>query len=505
MESLITSPYQIRGTSWVWRSTTESLARQQVSALAVLEVLVSMLVYWWFASITDWPLLTLIAFLAVPFLMLRSPKSTHHAQILLKRFWRERRHGSSLGSLCVVGLISVVLGFLIPFKFGKYLIIDHDLWSLVTSASLMAVITIALATAPSIAIFGSKSHPVPLALVLSSIGAFSILVPLIIMSLCIALFIGIATRFLANKNFGLVIIIVIFAAIFIIPGNVFGILIRVQFIRMLATLRYVSKGMSCFSKNYRESTFVVDGFQIPQVLPGLKIINQEFEFFSIFRLGKNKEMPWGFAFAIKALFLPAIIFIATLYRINVKANVWIWGTLSFALNPRRWCNDNTERSKISNLANAVVQLLMLSVVLGLVAILGKEWLPATYVDLARNAAGEWLKPIFEMLGNMHTYSLRYFSLVMLAVSLIWLLIKAFTFGNANSGVLTNPADWEQLSEKGKAEPVRQGGLQVLRALKWALVSSIFTVWIFTFWAVTNTAWGQSRLPYAVWTWVRPYL
>jgi hypothetical protein len=207
----------------------------------------------------------------------------------------------------------------------------------------------------------------------------------------------------------------------------------------------------------------------------------------------------------KITLLSCLFFSAALYRVNIKANAWVWNTLAFAAHPRVWGRDTTERSKLSNLVSNTLQGLMFLITLSLTAILCKEMLPKPYPDLLKNAAGEWLKPFIEILIEVPAASARYVALVLLCSTLMRLLYKAFTFGNANSGVLTNPADWLQIEANGQAEPVRQAGLQVLRARKLVMLSTIFTVWVFTFWAVSNTAWGQSRFPHAVWSWIRPYL
>jgi hypothetical protein len=477
------SPYQIRGTNWVWRSSEQSVANQQISVLAIVEITLSMLVFWWFASTSPWPLLTLLAFLAVPLLLLRSPDSVNAGQMQLNQYWSKPDHEE--------------------FNLRRFL-----WWGLPITA---IVITVAsMITDHYLQQVGDGSIYVALRIVqLVGLASLGLIMFGALAGLGISPGTGISV-YDDVEQFEDVGAKEVVQFIFLLPGLVLGLWIRATIIRFAVTSRHVSAGLANFSKNCYESIAVVDCCQMPQLMPGASSVHPYLNAkvlwrLSIFKTGWPKFLTefWKIALLV-CLLLPA-----TLYRINIKANAWLWATLVWAIQPRHWGFDHLERTRLATLTNTVVRRVVLVGFLFLAALLGKAWLPELVLESIRAQANawEWLKALMPWISSIDIplLSLRYASLAMLMVSLAYLLSTAFAFGNANQGVLTNPVDWMQLDQNGEAEPVREAGLKVLSALKLTLVSVIFTFWIFAFWAVSNTAWGKTRFPHAVWDWIRPYL
>lgn len=86
-------PKPIRG--WVWHSTDESIAAEQISVLSLLETLCALGLYGWLAFHFEHQWWLLVSAIAAPILLLRSPKSTETALSLLQHYW-EDNEGSIL-------------------------------------------------------------------------------------------------------------------------------------------------------------------------------------------------------------------------------------------------------------------------------------------------------------------------------------------------------------------------------------------------------------------------
>jgi hypothetical protein len=477
------SPHAVFSTNWVWRSSAQSLVHQQISVLALAEVLVSMAPYWWFASITPWPFLTLVAFLAVPFLLLRSPESVREGQEMFRKYWGGAGSTVSNKRLLVIMFIAIPVCGLATYVLSLE-------WLEGSSGFILFLRGAALgASAPVIFI--------------AIVGTGSALGSAIAATLGAAVGATIAMGLAAGAA------AFVGGALMIIPSFALGLLVRVNWIRAVATLKHLRPGLAKVNLNSRESLAVVDLFQIPQLLPGVGAVNSHFDLVTIWRSGgvsdTSAELHIRLLERTLNILSTAIIVIpAILYRTNIKANAWLWGTLAYALSPRTWGVDFSERSKLANLGSNVVLLVLLSVALALFAVLGQDWLPEHYSKLAKSAAGGWLEPLIDVF-HVQIWSLRWTALVLLLCSLLWLIWKAFSYSNANSGVLTNPSEWSSAVKTDDAQPLRGSGLNVLHALKWVWVCTVLNVWVFTFWAVASTAWGQSRFPHVMWAWLRPYL
>ena len=60
---------------WVWFSSADSIARGQISVLAVLEIPLAIALFWCISQVSPWPWFTVLGLMAAPMLLLRSPAS----------------------------------------------------------------------------------------------------------------------------------------------------------------------------------------------------------------------------------------------------------------------------------------------------------------------------------------------------------------------------------------------------------------------------------------------
>lgn len=472
------SPYQVGSSNWVWRSSTQSIVRQQASVLGFAEVIVSMIAFWWFASVTSWPVLTLIAFLAVPLLLLRSPQSIHSGKEQVRIYWNKSEADFEPKKFVIRTLIVVLpISVLILVSFRSVYPEGGDM--------------LATALRLSFAFFGGAIVGLLMVGVMTGLGVFT------------APGAGLFDDF---DQFDDINGLKSLMWLWLLFGIAMGFWLFATLIRLRATIRHLPVGLTCFVQNVRESTLVVDSFQLPQLMPDATSVHPLLSVSGIrqakvFKSGWPKFLSEFWKFVLMVV----MIIPAWLYRLNIKANAFFWGALAFTLSPRQWGKDVDDRGKLSNLVSALTQSLLFLCVPFLLAILGQKWLPTHYLELLKKATGDWLSSLIDAFIDIPIGSARYIALAVLCMAVVWLLCKSYSFGNANSGVLTNPADWVMLDKEGHADFVRQAGLKVLRAYKFAMVATISTVWVFALWAVSNTTWGQNRFPHAIWSWLRSYL
>jgi hypothetical protein len=234
------SSFQVRGTNWVWRSSEQSIVNQQISVLGIAEVIVSTILYWWFAAVTPWPLLTLVAFLAVPLLLLRSPDSIIYGQELLNKYWKRPDEAEfSIKKFTLLSLpVVIVSTALVMSVMNQYIPNDSSgfAWA-IRLASILGSFAFGLFAIGVVAGLG----------VFSGVGA------------------GIfddVDQFDGHQAFKSI------AMIFLLLGLAVGLWIHATLIRFIATMRYFFQGLASFPINTRESTIVMDSFQFPQLIPG---------------------------------------------------------------------------------------------------------------------------------------------------------------------------------------------------------------------------------------------
>lgn len=450
------SPYQI-STNWVRRSSPESIAKGQKSILACVEIVLSFILFWIFANHTPWPWLTLISFLAVPFLLLRSDGPNGSVAVgekMLQRYWNTSHINFSKRTIFGIFCVAILpLSAVYLYLYTNWLI-NYQGWSYFWRA---------------MALYVGLSE-----------GAFVVLVVIM------------GARYVRSTN------------IFFTIPFVLGVFLRTLFIRFWATVTHLSAGLSNYSFNCRESLLVIDNAHRPEMVPNASKVSKHFSYTNwlqrdtVYKANKFISALTGVTFAV-VTWLPALV-----YRVNLKANAWLWGFIAWVFRPVRWTSDRKHLPTLANAVNIVVLGLLFALVCAIIAVLGHSFLPESFINALKDNAG-FLKLFLENLFGIEPQSLRYLALCLLCLSLIIFLILSLFTGNAHGAIYANRADWLHADEMGEAEDARVAGRRIMLVIKCCLISTFLTICVFALWAATHTEFGKAKFTYAIWSFLRDLL
>ncbi len=451
---------QTKQSGWVWYSSDDSIARGQISVLALVEIPLAMAFFWWISSISPWPWLTLIGLMAAPVLLLRSPESVEEGVKMLRRYWDKgqlmRRKTSShvvLLAFLTGGVILWLNAYWLVDAKGGVLVLRH----IINAVSMLAIV---------FALLMMFLAPVLAAIAIAILGAGA----------------GGFAR-----------------ADFFHMELVFGVLVRVMVIRVWVTSKYWRQGMGVFFRNCRETYLVIDARHLPELLPGSGQVDPMFSLSG--RLKWNNTVPideWVDNAVFRLLMGVVVYIYAMLYRWNLKASAWLWGPVAIIFSPIIWGSDEEMRSKTAYWTTWALQSVLWLLLSGLACWLLMPVLPQDVLELLP----KWLQ-VLAAYVSPPTFGVRYLMLWFWAVSLLLLLLYAYPIRAAHGKALEGAGDFDKgYSEELKAA-LRKMAVPVRRCLRWNLALTALTIWTFALW------WALQRWPdelqHAVWAWLRPWL
>lgn len=519
--------------SWVWFSSPESFASGQRSVLAVLEIPLAMGLFWWLASHTPWPLMTLIGLLAAPLLLLRSPESIAWGVEWLRLYWaigegpvanvsldrvpgqvsdqrrerglRKRRLSVAIATAIAVAVavavavayevaISVAIAIAIAVAVVLAIVISDASAGAGAGASagagtlvLMGALALALGFAYVYAYAYAYAFVVAYAVAVAAMVAIVILIVVVLMSFVVSfrrMPIG------ADGN------------PFLVLCYVLGVSIRSLVLRIVATLRELPAGLRQYPVNCRESMLVMDFFHIPELMPQARTVSSELDLASYWRSAglAAKAKPWRARWTgwMLKIFFSLLIYLPTsLYRLNLKANAWLWGLIAWVFSPARWPNEERQRESTQVWTTNLLQGL-----LGGALLVAMPWLvwPWASAYVPADALKDY-RPWF-VLWPAPVGSLRYGVLCILCVGLIGLLVAAYVVRSAHGKALESANDFKNYPLDAK-ERVFILANQVRRWRMACTAVSVLTAWVFLLWAAVH--YFPDTYGTAVWAWLRSWL
>ncbi|MDD4963149.1 MAG: hypothetical protein PHI11_04415 [Gallionella sp.] len=104
------SPCQAWLDRWVWYCDETSIAAGKISALAIVETVAAVGVWWWLAMHFNWSIFSFIALFAAPLLLLRSPESIQLGVAMLKQYIKHDKNDTSKTSNATLfAILSLVM------------------------------------------------------------------------------------------------------------------------------------------------------------------------------------------------------------------------------------------------------------------------------------------------------------------------------------------------------------------------------------------------------------
>ncbi len=487
---------------WVWCSSDESIARGQISVLAVLEVPCAVALFWWITTISPWPWFTVVGLMAAPMLLLRSPASIAAGKASFQAY-------SNSGNLLARTQLVVIAGFAamasgsICFTWAPDFLTGLGGWSSFLGCVVVGVLAVVVVRAIVIAglglVLGTKLArfnvaEVEIAVKIAAAVAVTIAVVDFDMVRGAATVAGAIVG-----NSALVHAKEVQALLFALLPLV-GMVSRITLMRFCATLHHFSEGLDEYAKNWWETVLTIDLLHPPVLLPGAGPVFGGLPVAQLWRM----SLPSGSVVerVLNAVIKVGLIFLiyvpALLYRWNIKASSWLWGPVAFVLRPVVWVNDEAMRSKTAFWTTWVLQSAIGSGVLALAAWLSMSFLPA---DLARESP-RWLQSV-QARWPAPDLGLRYGLLWCVVLLMAALLFAAYRMRAAHAKALEGAGDFHKgYDPELKAEFTRLAQ-PVRRLLRWNLAMIALAIWMFALW------WSLERWPAelngVLWGWLKPLL
>jgi hypothetical protein len=456
---------------WVWYSTGESIAAGKTSVLAVIEIPAAMALFWGLARFPA-PWLTLLAFIAVPLLLMRSPGSVAAGVAALRAFWRRTPHNPKLGIAIAIALSGATCAAGLTYLGAAYWLSGHVAAALYWRVLVLSVGSFVIATGLVCSLF----------IMFGFVGAFA----------------NYFSQVRARVGFPADV-----ASLVLVPFIVAGFVCRIVSIRIVSTLRHWQEGLVQFPLNCFETFFVVDLKHAPELMPGARSVHPLLTVDGIWksmalprdddRASLQRAAAWVIAGAMALM----IWFSATVYRVNIKASAFLWGAIALAFSPIVWPDDEDMRTRTSFwttwslLGGQLTGFLVLSV-----------WLAVPWITVPLDHVAPGSLAAIAAIAPPPKVGLRYWALCVLCLCLGVLLYYAYAIRAAHSKALEGAGDFKsygpelQQRMKSMANPVR-------RWLKINTAVAVLSAWTFTLWAAI-TYW-PGHFPNAAWGWVKPWL
>jgi hypothetical protein len=478
---------------WVWRSSDDSIAKRQVSMLAVAEVPVAILLFWWVAHLSPWPWMTMVGFIAAPFLLLRSPQSIEIGVRMLSDYCND-----------VKSLSTITLGILssLPLVCATLYLTRSSIVIELPAIYSMVICSAAVSTALAFSFFNWKK-----------LGYATASVVIVNLTFLYVMY-GSNSVKLFVANFAVIVLAVAMLAYVVdycydksldgiaisgaavMPLFVFGVFVRAIMIRMTATICEARSGLHYFSQNWQETVLYVDFCHAPTLIPRAETVNERFSFSHLLNdIESVKDISSKAAFFVigSFIYIPAII-----YRWNIKASSWLWWPLVVALHHPGWLVDKTtEETMRTRIAvhSKLVLLLFWPAVIVLVLWLADPLLPSAITQ----AIKEWKSVADALPAAPHGVQRAVLWMAVGTLTMLW--YSAFAIRAAHAKALEGAKDYESYGDELKLGfKVMAVRLHLWKCCTYALAA--LSLWLYLLWWALQT-WPDLR--FLIWDWLQPWL
>ena len=442
-------------------------------------------VYWVIAQHSQWPWMTMLGFIAAPFLLLRSPQSVSRGMEMLRSYVSD-----SNGVGILIGWIALVVFNSVSFILIHGVFIEYGPF---------AFIVLSIIVFPSMPFFFSFTKfrrlecYVAYFAILMFAGLYLYLyygyglltMYSIFILLSYVLFV-LAVRFDYISDIDLIIF-----SIF----TVLGLFCRCVVMRMIATVTNIGCGLQAFFSNFRDLLLCKDIFLQPEIMPGAGAVDKRLSWRGFVWRARSFN---GISDYIFASFLSIVIYFpALLYRFNIKASFWLWWPLTVALHRPQWMGatalEERMRTRIAVWSKLVLALFWPTL---LVLIL---WLAASHFPQnLRDTVDAWMK-VVDVLPPPPSGAQR---VILWGIAVLALIVWFFAFAirAAHAKALEGAKDFSSYDNPHKQSfMVMAERFHLSLRLLMALVA--LSAWLYFLWWALRWPWFRVF----VWDWLRPWL
>jgi hypothetical protein len=439
--------------------------------LAIGETIVAFCLYYWLASISTVPVLTILSIISVPILLLRSQVSILRGVDLLKSFTEDTESTKlelffiSFGIFISCCVLSISLLFYVaPSWFTEAKLQGYTGWSLFWRSSVLGLL-FSLPTKSLIHLYAENRF-------VRFISVTVLIVGTMLAGVVASMLIGKAETALITKILWMTGVIVGYLAGSILVlgaqigsttgalksvgydgrgwlgwidmleviGFVIGICFRGLVLRLQAMLKWShwTAGINEFSHNWFEIVVFSNVRHAPVLLPRAEQVHPFYSVAALSRLKANRL----FDFYINTVVTISLIIVSAIYRWNIKANAWIWFPLAVALRPIAWKRSPQTPADMPpdsrRKSSAFWSSVPVRVITGFIctALIGYFLLPY-WPKGGQNQLSEFSSVLAEYLP-LKSFGIRYFLLLLTLVALISHVVYATIFRSQNPEVLDKP-------------------------------------------------------------------
>lgn len=287
----------------------------------------------------------------------------------------------------------------------------------------------------------------------------------------------------------------------LVPPLVVGIGLRIAFVRIAATARYAHKGLEHYVDNCAEIVLRTDLLRPPELIPDSSRIGPELSLTGLWKIvlskaeGASREgLMLRIGWVISGIVYSLLIWVpAAVYRLNIKAAFWLWGSLAVAFSPTTWLDEDM-RAKTSYwstwllIGGAITAWMSLFASLLLQHISDsriRKLFPPSILDLS-----ELLPP---------SVTIRSFSIWASLLVVAGVLHSAYAIRAAHGKALEAAHDYRSYGEELQPH-LRKMAHSLRRWLKIAFAISVLTCWIFILWMANEVL--PPTKGSAAWIWMK---
>ncbi|MBK8452856.1 MAG: hypothetical protein WAQ53_08505 [Thiofilum sp.] len=369
-----------RSRKWVWHSTDDSIEKELISVLSVIETFLVLGIHGWLAFHFERQWWLLITSVAAPIILLKSSKSINLGLNWLYSYSKGLGNAWDvliLRQKILYGIIKFLASFMVVSGVAYYLLPYYSDWGLFWVAFFLSMFAFAFTLAFAFigtgmgvgagrVVMGVVASTIMLALAVSSVR----LDVLVLVGVVLGTFAGavaVAVAVMGEVNLLKIIFLMV-----IFPFLALGVWLRSLLIRIFATLLYPIYGLRQLTSNWKENLWIVDCTHLPELLPGARRVDDFFSIKGLLSDLSHQQLDDKLiAIMATTIWYPP----ALLWRWSLKATLWLWWPLALLLKPPF---KNKVLAEIDEIADIVSLRIARNKWLAFVALLVSSWLILSY-------------------------------------------------------------------------------------------------------------------------------
>lgn len=332
----------------VLHSTPESVAAGKLSVFAVIEVFLSIALYWWIAIRYETHVHLWIGILAAPLILLRSEASVEQARVSWERFASSSNQEPKGVSAYLFPLGCLLLGLMVMHLYAaKTLLIGISGWSLFGLSliyNLASWIVVFFVVGATIGLGrGAVQEKLETSSTVTIAVTITVAIPFFVTAYVagwiafLGAIVALTSMILLQKNPYLA----SWLQFVVMPGFAVGFWFRTVFIRVASVTSYPLQGARSGAQNWRRIALVEDCTHLPELIPGLPQTSLQRVLGETVNVDRIRIRSAAKSILLVIWFLPA-----WLWRFSIKSTSWFYFPLLLMTRDGALMDDGARRIRV---------------------------------------------------------------------------------------------------------------------------------------------------------------